>query len=130
MLTHPTYWRHLYIDALVVCGVLMSSACLAHPMGNFSINHYAGIRFAQDSIEMRYVIDMAEIPTFQEIQQSGLVTSPKDASARGYIAKQEEALKAAANGVRGDHVSAGGGGACNHKDGHALPRGSTTVRSI
>ena len=45
---------------------------LAHPMGNFSISHYAGITLAATEIELRYLIDMAEIPTFQELQDSGL----------------------------------------------------------
>ena len=39
---------------------------LAHPLGNFSISHYAGLRLTREGIELRYVLDMAEIPTFQE----------------------------------------------------------------
>jgi len=35
----------------------------AHPMGNFSVNHYAKIKVDQGSIEIKYLIDMAEIPT-------------------------------------------------------------------
>jgi ABC-type nickel/cobalt efflux system permease component RcnA len=85
--------RLLRVNALAACWLLFSSACFAHPMGNFSINHYASIRIEQDFIEIRYLIDMAEIPTFQEIQQFGLVTNPKDASARNYVSKQSEALR-------------------------------------
>jgi nickel/cobalt exporter len=41
----------------------------AHPLGNFTINHYAGIRVATDRIVLDVVIDRAEIPTFQERQR-------------------------------------------------------------
>jgi nickel/cobalt transporter (NicO) family protein len=37
----------------------------AHPLGNFTVNHYAGIELAGDSVYVRYVLDVAEIPTFQ-----------------------------------------------------------------
>lgn len=42
---------------------------LAHPLGNFTINHYAGIRLSPDVIRLDVVIDMAEIPAFQERQR-------------------------------------------------------------
>ena len=37
----------------------------AHPLGNFTVNHYAGIEVAGDRVYVRYVLDLAEIPTFQ-----------------------------------------------------------------
>ena len=42
-------------------------AALAHPLGNFTINHYAGIQVSQSKIAVDFVLDMAEIPAFQEI---------------------------------------------------------------
>jgi nickel/cobalt transporter (NicO) family protein len=41
----------------------------AHPLGNFTINHYAGVQIAPDGVEIDYVLDMAEIPAFAEINQ-------------------------------------------------------------
>ena len=41
----------------------------AHPLGNFTINHYAGLQIASDKVQIDYVLDMAEIPAFQEIRQ-------------------------------------------------------------
>lgn len=41
-------------------------AALAHPLGNFSINHLTRIKVSSDRIELRYILDQAEIPTFQE----------------------------------------------------------------
>ena len=46
---------------------------LAHPMGNFSVNHYTRIVTGAERIEIDYIIDMAEIPTFQEMQRTGIV---------------------------------------------------------
>ena len=48
--------------------VMVSTAAFAHPMGNFSINHYSGIEVSAQQIHVRYILDLAEIPTFQEMQ--------------------------------------------------------------
>ena len=36
-------------------------------MGNFSISHYAKIQIDPQAIQLHYIIDTAEIPTFQEM---------------------------------------------------------------
>ncbi|MGZ8528720.1 MAG: hypothetical protein ACXWWR_07985, partial [Candidatus Limnocylindrales bacterium] len=46
--------------------LLVPALALAHPLGNFTINHYAGIRVEPDRLILDVVIDQAEIPTFQE----------------------------------------------------------------
>ncbi len=38
----------------------------AHPLGNFTVNHFAGIDLAGDTVYVRFALDLAEIPTFQE----------------------------------------------------------------
>jgi nickel/cobalt transporter (NicO) family protein len=38
----------------------------AHPLGNFSINHLTVVRASSDRVDVRYILDQAEIPTFQE----------------------------------------------------------------
>lgn len=43
----------------------------AHPMGNFSVSHYARIEVSRGGAEIRYVLDLAEIPTFQLLQEWG-----------------------------------------------------------
>src|SRR5580692_10340162 len=65
----------------------------AHPMGNFSISHYAGITIEGRFVEVRYFIDMAEIPTFQEIQQNSIVAQSNDPRVRSYLSSQAEAFK-------------------------------------
>src|SRR5881396_3652994 len=66
---------HLFLAGLLTTWTISMTPLptLAHPMGNFSISHYAGIRVEQDGVEVQYLIDMAEIPTFQEIQENGIV---------------------------------------------------------
>ena len=46
---------------------LLPSIVMAHPMGNFSINHYSAITPGRSGVRIDYIIDMAEIPTFQEM---------------------------------------------------------------
>lgn len=41
----------------------------AHPLGNFSINNFSKIDLEEDKIKLRCILDMAEIPTFQESQR-------------------------------------------------------------
>jgi ABC-type nickel/cobalt efflux system permease component RcnA len=62
-------------------------------MGNFSISHYAGIRVESSWIEIRYILDMAEIPTFQEMQQASIVAQPGDFRVVVYLARKAEILK-------------------------------------
>ena len=38
----------------------------AHPLGNFSVNHLSTVSISSDRVEVRYVLDQAEIPTVQE----------------------------------------------------------------
>ena len=44
----------------------------AHPLGNFTINRYSGITVRADQVDLRYVVDMAEIPAFQEMARMDL----------------------------------------------------------
>lgn len=47
--------------------VSFPSTAFAHPLNNFTINHYAGLTVRRESVTIEYVLDMAEIPTLQEI---------------------------------------------------------------
>ena len=63
---------------VAVAIVSFATEAFGHPMGNFSISHYAGIQVERGYVELKYLIDMAEIPTFQEMQQSGITGQPGD----------------------------------------------------
>jgi len=61
----------------------------AHPMGNFSVNHYSKIILESDRIRVRYFIDLAEIPTYQELQGANLSATaidPNSAAVIQYVA--------------------------------------------
>ena len=45
--------------------VVPAAAASAHPLGNFSVNLYSGLRVGPDHVTIDYVVDLAEIPTFQ-----------------------------------------------------------------
>jgi ABC-type nickel/cobalt efflux system permease component RcnA len=49
--------------------LLLPAVALAHPLGNFTINHFAALRIAPDHVDVDVVIDRAEIPAFQERQR-------------------------------------------------------------
>jgi ABC-type nickel/cobalt efflux system permease component RcnA len=52
------------LAALVVLP-LTAPPAQAHPLGNFTVNHYNGLTLTPDHIEMLAIVDSAEIPTQQ-----------------------------------------------------------------
>ncbi|MFL5797068.1 MAG: hypothetical protein ACJ77A_03935 [Actinomycetota bacterium] len=57
------------LAALLVLGftllVVSAGGASAHPLGNFTINTYDGVVVVPGEVRVQYVLDMAEIPTFQ-----------------------------------------------------------------
>ncbi len=51
--------------ALLVLAALPAAAS-AHPLGNFSVNHLTEVSVSANRVDVLYVLDQAEIPTFQE----------------------------------------------------------------
>jgi nickel/cobalt transporter (NicO) family protein len=45
---------------------LLAAPASAHPLGNFSINHVSVVRVSRTVVSVQYILDQAEIPTFQE----------------------------------------------------------------
>jgi nickel/cobalt exporter len=52
--------------ALVLFVSLLPREAQAHPLGNFTINHYSDLEFAEKSARITYILDLAEIPTLQQ----------------------------------------------------------------
>ena len=86
--------------ALALAAVLLALVCAAlgrpggadaHPLGNFTVNHYAGVELAGSRVYVRFVLDLAEIPTFQEGDR---VRAP------GYAAAVVRELELRADGSR------------------------------
>ncbi len=82
------------VFTLLTCFIFVPVA-FAHPLGNFTINQYAGLQISREIVVLDYVLDMAEIPAFQEISAfdangNGLADSTE---AAGYHAEKCTSLK-------------------------------------
>jgi len=75
--------------------VVLAGPASAHPLGNFTVNSYSGLIVHPDSVEVRLVVDMAEIPTFQA--RSGIDTNhdgrSDDAELAAYRNRQCEGVR-------------------------------------
>ena len=52
--------------AAVALALAAAPGASAHPLGNFSVNHLSTVSVSDDHVDVRYVLDQAEIPTVQE----------------------------------------------------------------
>ena len=68
-----------------------AGSAAAHPLGNFTVNRYAGIEVAGKDVYVRYALDLAEIPTYQ---LAGAVRKP------GFPAKLADDLVLTLDGRR------------------------------
>jgi ABC-type nickel/cobalt efflux system permease component RcnA len=84
--------RRLALGIAVLAALAVASPASAHPLGNFSINHLSVVRISEDRVDVRYVLDQAEIPTVQERS-----LSPDEAIARKR-AEIAERLRLSADG--------------------------------
>ena len=91
--SNSTTLRVIVAALSFLCPLLFAGLCAAHPLGNFSISQYSALRVGQDSITLRYIVDMAEIPTFQEIQETGIIPNGDDPNTQAYLAKKILALR-------------------------------------
>ncbi len=76
-----------WLSLLFVLGLCRPAE--AHPMGNFSVNHYSRITLEGDRIRVDYFIDLAEIPTYQELQHASIPATsidPNSAAVTSYVA--------------------------------------------
>jgi ABC-type nickel/cobalt efflux system permease component RcnA len=71
--------------AALAAMVLTGPSASAHPLGNFSINHLTQVRISADRVDARYILDQAEIPTFQErgLKPVEIMQRKREAVARG-----------------------------------------------
>ncbi len=83
--------------ALLAVSVARPSTANAHPLGNFTVNLYSRLELYSDIIRVHYVLDMAEIPTFQELD--AVDTDGDDAVSD---AEKERYAAQMAEDIRGD----------------------------
>lgn len=63
---------------------------MAHPLGNFTVNHFVRLETGPTRLGVHYVVDMAEIPTFQATQEMGLdnaVETPSKEALEAYLSR-------------------------------------------
>lgn len=58
------YWSRFAVFGAALCA-LANARAVAHPLGNFTINHLAVFSANHGSLHVHYVLDVAEIPSFQ-----------------------------------------------------------------
>ncbi|MGA8026020.1 MAG: sulfite exporter TauE/SafE family protein [Bryobacteraceae bacterium] len=59
----------LFVSLLLTAS---APALFAHPMGNFSVSHYANLQVSPSGAELEYALDLAEIPTFELLREWNL----------------------------------------------------------
>jgi nickel/cobalt exporter len=94
----------LAASAAAALAVLSAAPAQAHPLGNFTINHYDGLSLFPARVEDAAVVDRAEIPTLQDhdtidTDHDGVLEPAElDASARTQCAAAAAAVEVAVDG--------------------------------
>jgi nickel/cobalt transporter (NicO) family protein len=57
--------RRLVLLVLAAASLALPALAAAHPLGNFTVNRFSRIEASGPRLYVRYVLDLAEIPTFQ-----------------------------------------------------------------
>jgi ABC-type nickel/cobalt efflux system permease component RcnA len=63
-------------------------------MGNFSINHFSALAVHPEFIRLTYILDLAEIPTFQELQDHELTPQADHPGVAAYRERKVRELQA------------------------------------
>jgi nickel/cobalt exporter len=66
--------KRLALLLVALAALLAPAVAAAHPLGNFTVNQFTRIQPSGDRIYLLYVLDLAEIPTFQartEVEAKG-----------------------------------------------------------
>ena len=79
----------LLAGTALVAALALAAPVSAHPLGNFTINRGISVVVMTDSVSVRYVFDLAEIPAFSAIERM-------DADADGSLTDAEKAAYAQA----------------------------------
>jgi nickel/cobalt transporter (NicO) family protein len=88
--------------ALLFAALAFPALASAHPLGNFTVNHFARVEVADHRLYVRYVVDMAEIPTLQHVpvRIGGLRVRLDGRPARLHLVKTALAHPRGAAGLR------------------------------
>ena len=64
--------KRLVLLLALLTALAVTASAAAHPLGNFTINRYSQLELSGNRAYVLYVLDMAEIPTFQARQAGGI----------------------------------------------------------
>ena len=95
--TRPAQARTAFlalVAAAALCALLAPGQADAHPLGNFSVNHITTVSIGGERVTLRYILDQAEIPTFQERGK------PRPAVLAGKLAEVRSQLGVVVDGRR------------------------------
>lgn len=65
-----TRFPWLFSSLFLIAFGLFPKAADSHPLGNFTVNHFSRLKIEEGKFRVTYVIDMAEIPAFQELRSA------------------------------------------------------------
>jgi nickel/cobalt exporter len=65
--------KRIVLLAVALAALAVPVAALAHPLGNFTVNRFSRVEVAGPRVYVQYVLDLAEIPTFQ----AGHIDAPR-----------------------------------------------------
>ena len=82
--------RLVPVLAALALGLAVLPSAGAHPLGNFTVNQYTRVEVGVNGVGLTYVLDLAEIPTFQE--QSRIDTDGDGQLSGAEIAAERERL--------------------------------------
>ena len=57
--------KRLLLFLLLLAALAVPASAAAHPLGNFTVNRFSRIEVSGHRVYVLYVLDLAEIPTFQ-----------------------------------------------------------------
>ncbi|HYY32496.1 MAG TPA: sulfite exporter TauE/SafE family protein, partial [Gaiellaceae bacterium] len=58
--------KRLVLAVVAVAALAVPAAAAAHPLGNFTVNRFSAVELSGSDVYVHYVLDLAEIPTYQE----------------------------------------------------------------
>jgi len=58
--------RLAVVAAALAAPLVLAAAAGAHPLGNFTVNRLDVVSVSRDRVDVRWILDQAEIPTFRE----------------------------------------------------------------
>ncbi|MBA2739872.1 MAG: High-affinity nickel-transporter [Nocardioidaceae bacterium] len=91
MIAAPRRWvlRLLVISFVTVVALTAAApAASAHPLGNFTVNTYNGLRVEPDAVAVRMIVDFAEIPTVRKLPAADEAGGVSQAQATEFAAAE------------------------------------------